>query len=66
MVRMDMDWNLKKLAQLFQLLMIYLQKSVFVFPDEIRLVSSSYLYSSMRKRAIKWLQLIFDLKTAMS
>ena len=42
--------------------MIYLQKLVFVFPDEIRLVSPSYLYSSMRKRAIKWLQLRFDLK----
>ena len=44
--RMDMEWNLKKLGQLFQVLTICLQKSPkkyygLVFPGEICSVSTS-------------------------
>ena len=44
--RMDMDWSLRKLGQLFQVLMTCLQKSPktllwLVLPDEICLIISS-------------------------
>ena len=44
LLRMDMDWNLKKLGQLFQVFILSLQKSAkwswLVLPDEICLISS--------------------------
>ena len=46
LLRMDMDWNLKKQAQLFQVLTIHLQKSpkklLWLFlPDQLCFMSAS-------------------------
>ena len=46
MARMDMDWNMKKLGQLFQVLMPCLQKKTpkkllcLILPDEMCLISN--------------------------